>query len=244
VSANATFTVAQFPNGFYRITITAACTTSGTSGFQIFLRNNANTYTGDGSSGVYLWGAQSEVGAFATSHIPTSGSTVTRNADVATMTGTNFSDWFNATEGTFNVGFVFNSELGFASSGTSQRALYISDGTTNNRMDVTRIETSSDRMFMVVQAAGSLDVFSAINTLNTTNNTPYNVCFAYKQNNFAAAISGLSPLTDNSVSIPTVNQLRFGALTNSSGFINGYIRSMEYYPQRLTTNEVQAFSKG
>ena len=49
--------------------------------------------------------AQIEVGSFATSFIPTAGSTVTRTADSLTMTGTNFSSWFNASEGTFVVEF-------------------------------------------------------------------------------------------------------------------------------------------
>ena len=52
-------------------------------------------------------GAQLEVGSFATSYIPTSGpntgSTVTRAADIASITGTNFTDFYNQTEGTFSV---------------------------------------------------------------------------------------------------------------------------------------------
>jgi len=51
----------------------------------------------------YAWGAQLEAGAFPTSYIPTEATAVTRNADVATMTGTNFSDWFNVNAGTFFI---------------------------------------------------------------------------------------------------------------------------------------------
>jgi hypothetical protein len=57
-------------------------------------------YTGDGTSGLYLWGAQLEVGAFPTSYIPTIGSTRTRAADNASITGKNFSSWYRQDEGT------------------------------------------------------------------------------------------------------------------------------------------------
>lgn len=43
------------------------------------------TYTGNGTDRIALWGGQVEIGSFLTSHIPTSGGTATRNADVATM---------------------------------------------------------------------------------------------------------------------------------------------------------------
>jgi hypothetical protein len=235
-------TIEAINNDWYRITFPVTTGITSGNSLRFYLGWQANN--GTAGNGLYAWGMQVEEGAFATSYIPTVASQVTRNADVATMTGTNFSDWYNASEGSFNVGFIFNSEPGFTSGGTSQRALYVSDGTTNNRMDIPRIETSSDRMFAIVQTAGSLDVFAQINALNTTNNTQYYVCFGYKVNNFAAAITGLTPLTDTALNIPTVNQLRFGALTATTGLINGYITNMEYYPQKLTNNEIQAFSKG
>lgn len=49
----------------------------------------------------YVWGAQTEIGSFPTSYIPTSGSTVTRSADVASIAGTNFSSWYNQSGGTW-----------------------------------------------------------------------------------------------------------------------------------------------
>ena len=61
--------------------------------------------TSAGTVQVAIWGAQTEAGAFVTSAIPntTSSSTVTRNADVVSMTGTNFSDWYNIGAGSWYV---------------------------------------------------------------------------------------------------------------------------------------------
>ena len=86
--------IQQFPNGWYRCSLTsqATITTSGNIQFRISnsAANGAATYAGDGSSGLYFWGAQIEVGAFPTSYIPTTTATVTRSADVASISGSNF----------------------------------------------------------------------------------------------------------------------------------------------------------
>lgn len=72
-------------NGWWRISITA---TSATTSGQVLIfpcstLSTNPTYSGDGSSGIYIWGCQQEAGSYQTSYIPnlTSGTT-TRNADV------------------------------------------------------------------------------------------------------------------------------------------------------------------
>lgn len=66
-------------------------TVSGSSNFGLRIRG---TFTPD-TADILVWGAQLEAGAFATSYIPTVAASVARSADIATMTGTNFSSWFN-----------------------------------------------------------------------------------------------------------------------------------------------------
>jgi hypothetical protein len=79
--ANAT--IQGFGNGWYRCSVTATMTGSNPSAsIQIALGNNQRSYTGDGTSGIFIWGAQLEVGSVATSYIPTVASTVTRPADL------------------------------------------------------------------------------------------------------------------------------------------------------------------
>jgi len=90
-------------NGWYRCSV--AFTPSNASGSLILLCDDtgSNTYTGDGTSGLFLWGVQTEAGAFLTSYIPTTTTSLTRNADVVTMTGTNFSSWYNVGAGTWYI---------------------------------------------------------------------------------------------------------------------------------------------
>ena len=87
-------------DGWYRcsITFTAA---AGTGYARVGLAvDGSQTYTGDGTSGLYIWGAQLEEGSFPTCYIPTAGSAVTRAADVASISGSNFSSWYRQDEGT------------------------------------------------------------------------------------------------------------------------------------------------
>jgi hypothetical protein len=101
--ASATATTTLIGNGWYRCKISWVTNSASTlAGIYISTASDAttNTYTGDGYSGIYIWGAQLEAGAFATSYIPTVATTITRAADQASMTGTNFSSWYNTAEST------------------------------------------------------------------------------------------------------------------------------------------------
>ena len=172
--------------------------------------------------------AQLEAGAFATSYIPTTTAALTRNADVATMTGTNFSDWFNASEGTF----VANSAA-LVASGYS-RAVQVSDNTTSNFINVTT-NTSQIRTggaFQASFASGGSVVAGQY----------YQTSLAYKLNDCASATNGGTTLTDTSVTLPTVNQMVIGGQTTTN-IGSGYIKKIMYWPSRLTNAEVQAFSK-
>jgi hypothetical protein len=126
-SAVITYSEAQdVGNGWWRILFSGYGTAATVARVSLRIRQAATPETGNGTKGVYLWGLQLEQGAFSTSYIKTTSASVTRNADVATMTSTNFSDWYNATEGTvFWQGDLVGVKVG------STRLYSVSDGTNN-----------------------------------------------------------------------------------------------------------------
>lgn len=173
--------------------------------------------------------AQLEVGAFATSYIPTTSAALTRNADVATMTGTNFSDWFNASEGAVEAQYIKNS----ASSATSPAMFYsptVSQGMTfwiNTDGMNTRYWIGATNSTIGTGSLGS--VMKASFTYGATKTGSLNA---------AAVVS-------NAGTIPSdISRLQIGQYgTGTTGFLNGYVQKINYWPQRLTDNEVRAFSK-
>ena len=75
--------------------------------------DGAPTYAGDGTSGIYVWGAQAEAGAFPTSYIPTAGATATRSADIASIPTSAFG--YNQRAGSVVVDFTYGSDVSLSS---------------------------------------------------------------------------------------------------------------------------------
>lgn len=179
---------------------------------------------------------QLEQGAFATSVIKTTTAAATRNADVATMTGTNFSSWFNATQGAIYSTFIpaFPSTLATGVYGPLQ----IDDGTTSNRIQIRISDAVGVRgLFQVAGAPTFLGgaAFPANTTLNA------GISFKNTSNIMYVNANGNGTSANN---VPSgLANLRIGSEGNAATTFTGIIKKISFYPQRLTNNETQAFSK-
>jgi len=83
---NVTYKIDVISNGFIRISARALQGAGTTIAMKLKNYNGTSTfYTGDGTSGVYIFGAQFETQSSATSYIPTAGTAISRTADSASL---------------------------------------------------------------------------------------------------------------------------------------------------------------
>ena len=186
--------------------------------------------------------AQLEVGAFATSFIPTAATSVIRNADVAKMTGTNFSDWYNASAGSMYFEGVLPAVR--AASSYSYGLSIINNTDLTNRTNIGIYSNGSLLGAAIVsRASGSVDVniFDSVVAANTS----IKQVVRLKSNDVLLYRNATLVGSDAACTMPTVNNMYIGTLdgVSTANIFNGWIAKIMYWPQSLTASEIQAFSK-
>jgi hypothetical protein len=217
---------------FTRFSVTFTNVTAGS--YSMFFAVDQNT-----TAEIALWGAQLEAGSFPTSYIPTTSVQVTRSADVATMTGTNFSDWYRQDEGTFVV--EGRTSITYGGSNQFPFLLQADDGTNNNKIQIIQrvLSPYTDANYSVLSAGATQASFDT-----NTNTTTFKFAVAAKANDFAFAVGGSVVNTDTSGVMPVgVNRLTPGSNGAAVNFLNGHIRKIIYYPTRCSNLELQALTR-
>jgi hypothetical protein len=239
VGSGATATITAVGAGWYRITLTATATltVAGTFGAFIFLCDNntaaarAPLYTGSDKQ-LYLWGAQLEAGAFATSYIPTVASQVTRAADNASMIGNNFARWYNQTEGTICEYANFS---GIRTTGTDYGLLI------NATLDDTIALGITDGNYLARVRVNSTDQ-ALFGGASMTGGGSFSRAVAYKANDFATSLNGGTVSTDSSGAVPVGVSLLITSGFLGTSPVNRTISRISYYPRRLANTELQGIT--
>lgn len=220
VPTNASYKITDVGNGWYRISVTG--TTSSTAGIiQIVFgpsTGTTNSYTGNGTSTVFGWGAQVEAGSSPSSYIPTTSAAVTRNADVATITGTNFSDWWQAGLGGATVQALPSTVVGV-------RPLIQFDDGTANEIIALRGNTTNPELYIVDGGTPQAQIDAGTIAANTA----YSLTGWWQTNFCAARKDNGTRVEDLTATIPTVTQARLGS--NGTNYLNGHLATINYYDQ-------------
>ena len=175
---------------------------------------------------IYIWGAQTEVGSFPTSYIPTSGSTATRSADVASIGVSEFG--YNQSEGTVVVEFQ-NTEIN-----STDRMVSINDGSGNNAYQIQHVNGTSTSGRIRVGATDYM--FS-----NRTAISSGKAALLYSEEYAQFATDGSANSQDTTVATATMTSLNIGHI-NGASQCNGHIKSLRYFPRKLTESQLEALT--
>ena len=216
--------VEPYGNGWFRLSLTSEVVTTLTNSAYWSMTG----FTGD----FFIWGVQREAGSFPTSYIPTSGSTVTRAADVASITGTNFSSWYNQSEGTVYSEFAWNlnnqSNYNFPwyIRYDNSNAVYLGNwGSTTQQTLGVRFNNPG--------------ITSQLSIPGSTPGVSHKYATTLNAFDFAVALDGGVIGTYTGEDLATsMTSLRIGGFDGTHE-INGHISRLTYYPYRLADATLQ-----
>ena len=226
------YQISNMANGWYRISINYVVTgTYATAGISI-LDTNVNaryeSYVGDGTSGVYIWGCQYEQSSYPTSYIPTTSSSATRVADACFKTG--IGALIGGTSGT--VFFDIKTNPVLSSSNYKQFCYYFTSGGAQSYMylnSANQLSTNSNW--------GSF-VFSATPLVA---NTRYKVALVYAPNDFALYVNGVSVATASSGTPLNNADITIGQLAGTE-MCEFVFNQYTHFPSRLTNAELASLT--
>ena len=189
-----------------------------------------------GSAGhdFYLWGFQIENKGFVSSYIPVASneSNKTRAQDTAKITGTNFTDFYNQSEGTLVAHYYSTVDDGYLA-------------------QLENSATPGDDRIGFVNYAGYQGFVETGNSTqaNLDNGTPTvggvnKVAFAFKTNDFAVSLNSASPSIDTSGTMPTVDRMMIGSRHGGAyDVLKSTLRHLSYYPKRLSNTQLQGLTQ-
>jgi hypothetical protein len=241
--------ITPLPNEWYRLSISGNLGAITASVVTLYLTNSSNyiEYAGNGNSGLFIWGAQLEAGAFPTSYIPTQASTVTRAGDTAVIT--NISSFFNASEGTLCVDseMPYQTDLRFPAIGFKRNI-----GGSNNTIQFYYYNTSSPNVTYLVRNSTDYGFIQVNSALFDFISSPSQTVGVYKKfigtynfNEFNFYFDGrfVGRTTPNKKLPSNLTTMDIGTNDISNQRLNGRIRRITYYPKPLPISQLQALTR-
>jgi len=227
--------IESFENDWFKCTRSFTATATVTSQFivQAFINNGSGIfYQGDGTSGIYIWGAQFEALSYPTSYIPTNGASQTRAAETCGDAGT--VSTFNSTEGT-----IYFEGSTLANDGTN-RFISLTDGSNDNRV-LFGYRAISNQIFARIEGNNSASVDLTTVLSNTEINAK--IAISYDSSyNYKMFVNGF--LVDSGVGTDSIVGLDRLDFTNASGTENFYgnTKDIRVYNEALTDAQLQTLT--
>jgi hypothetical protein len=232
-SSESLYGVIPYKDGWYRIWFSFTAPGNETVSQRISFAGGTS-YLG-GNDSFLVFGVCVENGSFPTSYIPTSGSTVTRSADVASITGTNFSSWYNQSEGTLFAQWVSPDTKQFSS------PAIIKESTAKNGPRIYNYAYTGNKIYALVKTTAENAILL---TSAYSPSSPLKTIIGYSASEVASTFNGNSTQTASvTTPIPTMTRLDIGDVyATNDRYSNHHISRIIYYPTRLPDATLQALT--
>jgi hypothetical protein len=231
ISTGANFSNAKienYGNGWYRLSATTS--TSGTYGYGLLNDAGDFTFTGTGTKGVYIWGAQAELGSYATSYIPTTSAAVTRNADVLTRAG------FGNTSTSGTLFFDLYAENIVNPNGQYMLQLFAGSS-------IGDVWFADANGLSIIGNGSAIQIFNngysqQVQTFTPTQGQRVKIAIRYNGTNVSSAINGTLSSVFADTAVGVKNALRINNGENSTHAFN----AVAFFPSYLTNDQLTALT--
>ena len=214
--------ITDYGNGWLRLEMSFTTIATPTYGYLQYTIDTALT-----TNGFAIYGAQLEAGAYATSYIPTTTASVTRNQDSCSKSSA--TALIGQTEGTMFVNY--ERKILNMGAGVTPVPLQISDATSNNRIFIGN-NANKFQFFVIVGGVIQLNLNTVDFNLGISK-----IAIGYKSNDFVIYVNGLQVYNSNSISIPTCSLIEIGGIGPTSAVVHP-MSSVALWKTRLQNSEL------
>ena len=232
--SSVTSKIEDYGNGWYKCSVTNKISISANYTIIVIITDNDNSLsvTKNGTDGILLWGAQTEALPYATSYIPTNGSTVTRVKDVVNNAGD--VNTFNSEEGVLFV------EMALGKSKNSRMVLKdISN--INNRIAIIYVANQTAILFEYF--ANGIKTYNTTVTVDVSNYNKY--AFKWKLNDFSVYLNSIlqdSQFSGNVAAANSFDNLDFSDRNGNNHFLIGKTKQLKVFKTALSDAELTALT--
>lgn len=228
-ASGTTASIEDYGNGWYRCLVN----TTNTGGFEfLFISPSVDgtlsaNYTNT-TNGIYVWGGQVENGSYATSYIPTSGSSVTRNQDIFTRDG--IGSLINSTEGVLFV------EMAALSDDNTDRRICLNDGSVSNEIRIGYSRFTGNIIGEVISGGSAQNINWGATGVTQTNNNKFALSWGSGTTKFY--VNGSQTNIETGITSPIgLNTLKF-SLGNDTLNMLAEVKQLQVYDTALTDNQL------
>ena len=222
--------IENFGNGWYRLSATRS--TNATCGYAMLNDSGDFVFTGTGTKGVYIWGAQCEASSHATSYIPTTSASATRVADACSKTG--ISSLIGQSEGVM----FWEGSINTLGSG-AQLCDLNADG--NKFIQIyNSLSGSTPTIGLYIQNVSLLLNIGNIATISY--NTNFKFALGYKNNDYVAYLNGTQVYANTTIGVPPTSNFGIGRTDQTAEESGKKVNQVALFKTRLTNAELASLT--